>query len=241
MRQEAAAAGSIPALLLNLCRGGLAALPLDWLLARPCPLCRCLPPPGAGTLGLCSACRRELDLPAAGLSGSWPLPWWSSASYGGALRQRLLRQRRRPDAAVVTALLEPLERALAPLDLAGFSPRALVVPIPSWKRQANPLPGLIAEGLVRRLGVRRCNLLERSRVVLGQHRLGRQLRLANQRDSFRCRPAGPSERRRPVLIVDDILTTGATARSAALCLETAGWPVLGLACLARTPARGRGL
>jgi predicted amidophosphoribosyltransferase len=229
-------------LLFTLLQRGLAALPLDWLLARPCPLCRCLPPPGAATDGPCPSCWRELDLPAEGLSGNWPLPWWSSASYGGALRRRLLSQRRRPDPAVVMALLQPLERALAPLDLAlagSSGARAVLVPIPSWKRQANPLPGLIAEGLVRRLGLRRLDLLERSRVVLGQHRLGRRLRLANQRDSFRCRPAAAGQRQRPVLIVDDILTTGATAHSAALCLEAAGWPVLGLVCLARTPARGQ--
>lgn len=230
---------SIAALSFTLLQRGLAALPLDWLLARPCPLCRCLLPPGAPSHAACPSCWRELDLPAEGLSGNWPLPWWSSASYGGALRRRLLSQRRRPDPAALLALLQPLERALAPLELAGVSPGPVLVPIPSWKRPANPLPGLIAEALVRRLGVRRLDLLERSRVVLGQHRLGRQLRLANQRDSFRCRPLAPGQRQRPVLIVDDILTTGATAYSAALCLEAAGWPVLGLVCLARTPARGQ--
>jgi len=54
---------------------------------------------------------------------------------------------------------------------------------------------------------------------------------------FRCPPAGERRRRRPVLIVDDILTTGATALNGALCLKAAGWPVLGIICLARTPPR----
>jgi predicted amidophosphoribosyltransferase len=40
-----------------------------------------------------------------------------------------------------------------------------------------------------------------------------------------------------VLIVDDILTTGATATSAARCLAAAGWRVEGVLCLARTGAR----
>jgi predicted amidophosphoribosyltransferase len=66
------------------------------------------------------------------------------------------------------------------------------------------------------------------------------MRIANQQGAFRClRPPGPGEaRRHPLLIVDDILTTGATATSAAQSLRAAGWRVEGLLCLARTEARG---
>lgn len=221
-------------------RRGLAALPFDWLLARPCPLCRRLPSPGDRSPGACTPCRRDLDLPAVGLSGGWPLPWWSSSSYAGGLRRVLLQQKQHGDGAAVEALLEPLQRALAPpLDLLEARRLPILVPIPSWKRRGNPLPGLIADGLGRRLGLARRDLLERSRVVLVQHRLGRQLRQTNQQGAFRCRQPAAGPRPLPLLIVDDILTTGATACNAALCLKQAGWPVLGLVCLARTPGRGR--
>jgi predicted amidophosphoribosyltransferase len=116
------------------------------------------------------------------------------------------------------------------------------MPIPSWKRRANPLPPLIARELSVRLGAElNTAVLSRSRPVLGQHHLGRQLRLANQEGAFAARPApakqiGP---RPPVLLIDDILTTGATACAAANALTSAGWRLAGLACLARTPARGR--
>jgi predicted amidophosphoribosyltransferase len=40
----------------------------------------------------------------------------------------------------------------------------------------------------------------------------------------------------PLLLVDDILTTGATATAAMVALEQVGHGLLGLACLARTPA-----
>jgi len=87
------------------------------------------------------------------------------------------------------------------------------------------------------MGLRRVDLLTRSHPVLGQHHLGRRLRLANQDGAFRCQPPDEHLRRRPILIVDDILTTGATALNGALCLKAAGWPVLGLICLARTAPR----
>lgn len=111
--------------------------------------------------------------------------------------------------------------------------------IPSWKPQPNPLPDLVCDELGRLRGLTRIHLLERSRPVLGQHHLKRQLRFANQAGAFRClyAPLPGQARRRPLLLVDDILTTGATASSAAAALRGAGWQVMGIVVLARTPAR----
>jgi orotate phosphoribosyltransferase len=86
--------------------------------------------------------------------------------------------------------------------------------------------------------------LERSRATLGQHHLNRRLRALNQEGAFRIAPDGLSRGRRSrqgLLLVDDILTTGATAMAAAAALKQAGYPVMGLLCLARTPAPGRDL
>ena len=177
-----------------------------------------------------------------GLHGSVPLPWWAAGVYAGPARHHLLRLRDHPRAAG----LEPWLTALVPLLKSGPAHAhrpGLVVPVPSWKKHANPLPGLLAEALGRRLGWHlQPGLLRRSRPVLGQHHLGRRLRLANQQGAFRASPApaqhlGP---RAPVLLVDDILTTGATACAAASALRDMGWRVVGLACLARTPADRRG-
>ncbi len=217
---------------------GLSALPLGWLLGSPCPLCRKLPPLSDVTgTAFCLACEMRLLLPPRGLQGQLPLTWWSSGNYGGALREALLDMKRRPRPELVSALLKPLQPSLAALAAPGSGLAPLLVPIPSWKRHGNPLPPQICISLGRQLGLRRAELLERSHPVLGQHHLGRRLRLANQQGAFRAQPAGERRRRRPVLIVDDILTTGATALNGALCLKAAGWPVLGMVCLARTPPR----
>ena len=88
-------------------------------------------------------------MPPQGLSGSWPLTWWASALYEGELRSTLLNQRRRSDGGVLRALITPLARAVR--QGVGLH-RPLLVPIPSWKRRRNPLPGLIADGLAGQLG-----------------------------------------------------------------------------------------
>ena len=76
--------------------------------------------------------------------------------------------------------------------------------------------------------------------MLGQHHLGRELRWANQAGAFRC--SSPlTGQRRPVLLIDDILTTGATACAAAAALGERGWLVAGMVCLGKTPRRDRDL
>jgi predicted amidophosphoribosyltransferase len=178
-------------------------------------------------------------LPPQGLRGLTPLPWWAAISYAGDGRRAILQLRRDPTAARLSALLPGLVRRLR-----QWPQPTLLLPIPSWKRQANPLPGLLARQLRHQLGWP-CDpqLLERSRPVLGQHRLNRELRWANQQGAFRClhRPGHASLPWgcRTVMLLDDILTTGATACAAAAALEAKGWRVAGLSCLGRTPAQPR--
>ncbi|MEB3265195.1 MAG: ComF family protein [Cyanobacteriota bacterium] len=185
---------------------------------------------------MCGACRDRLDLPPRILEGNQPLPWWAVGHYQGGLRSLLLRLKQRPDPATLDALIAELR---PPQALAGAS--LLLVPIPTWKRRGNTLPALLCQRLGRRLGARRADLLEHHHPLLGQHHLNRRLRFANVEGAFRCRrpPRAGQARRCPVLIVDDILTTGATACSAAAALGQAGWRVAGMLCLARTPAGGR--
>jgi predicted amidophosphoribosyltransferase len=144
----------------------------------------------------------------------------------------LLALRKRPEAASMAALIAFLQPRLP-----TAPQRPLLVPVPSRKRRGNPLPPLLSDCLARQLGLSQAPLLARAHPVLGQHHLGRRLRFANQRDSFLCRrpPRAGEARRRPVLLVDDILTSGATALAAAEALRRGGWRVEGLLCLARTP------
>lgn len=76
--------------------------------------------------------------------------------------------------------------------------------------------------------------LLRRRARSAQARLGRGSRLANVRDAFFVRGTLGGQR---VLLVDDVLTTGATARACCNALLAAGADTVDVAVLARTPRR----
>jgi len=214
---------------------------LNLISTSPCPVCGggADPPDGPGP---CLSCRETFELIPGGLTGDTPLPWLGLGLYADAYRQLLLSQRQRPKGTVLRGLAQALA-AEVPGGIGG----SILVAIPSWKRQGNPLPNLVVQQLIAqqgqgpRLGARALPLLQRSRPTLGQHHLDRQLRLRNQEGAFRLQPgqraALPQLKRQPIWLVDDILTTGATALAAAAALEQAGLEVKGLLCLARTPFR----
>jgi orotate phosphoribosyltransferase len=54
---------------------------------------------------------------------------------------------------------------------------------------------------------------------------------------MRARPVPDSLRGRPVVLFDDIVTTGATVREGARALREQGWSVHGAATIAATPLR----
>ncbi|MFM8525421.1 MAG: ComF family protein [Cyanobacteriota bacterium] len=205
----------------------------------PCPRCRRALTPGEPANGLCLACQADLGLSKAGLQGHRPLPWWALGWYEGDLRRLLLNLRPHPRQELIEALAEQLSRGLAcnlswQDQLTGAAP--LLVAIPGWKRHSNPLPAQLSNALQRRLGCQERPLLRRSRPTVGQHHLNHSLRQSNQRGSFAVLDPAPANGP-AVVLIDDILTSGATARAAAEALQERGWAVAGLLCLARTPRR----
>ena len=153
--------------------------------------------------------------------------------YDGALQEGCLRikhERHRPLAAALGTLLAE-RRAAALRELAAD----LVVPIPlhwrrRWRRgynQADELARRLAAGL----GIScAATGLRRIKATAPQSALSATARLTNVAGCFRAsrRVAG-----RRVLLVDDILTTGATCHHAARALRAAGAAEVMVAVLAR--------
>ena len=214
----------------------------------PVPTTTPIPRPTAGATPLPSwfPLRWQLDAAATrGLCGSTPLPWWSAGWFEGELRQLALALRQAPDAGQLQLqlALESLVAAYAAAPPAQPCQQALLVPVPSGRRAGNPVPRLIAGVLARQLTLEQApQLLQRRHGAIAQHRLGRQQRWRCQWHSFSapCLAPDPATSARPLLLIDDVLTSGATLLAAQRSLQRAGWTVIGALCLARTPwRRGR--
>jgi predicted amidophosphoribosyltransferase len=112
---------------------------------------------------------------------------------------------------------------------------AVVVPVPAspGRRPGPHLGTALARTLARRHGLPLVMALAITRQAREQHRLGAAERARNVQDLFHCRPW-----RRPVpeqvVLVDDLLTSGATASAAAAALRAGGVGEVILVVLART-------
>ena len=91
---------------------------------------------------------------------------------------------------------------------------------------------LLAKALAKELGLPWWTLLEQARETATQHNLTRAQRADNVRGAYRARAEAAGQR---LLLVDDIVTTGATLRACAQALYEAGARSVGAVCAARTP------
>lgn len=91
---------------------------------------------------------------------------------------------------------------------------------------------LLARSMAKELGLPCRKLLFPTRDMGVQHQLSRKERADNVRDAYK---AGNAARGKNLLLVDDIVTTGATLRSCALALYQAGARGVWCICAASTP------
>ena len=199
---------------------------------------------------LCRECSADLPFEA---HQAWPTPTpdglatpWTVASYDGAVRDLILGYKERRVLAVGRPLGTLLARAAQPAAEAG--PVALV-PVPSRPGAArarghDPTYALVrtAARVLRRTGYAALSApLLRSRGGVadqaGLDAAGRALNLAGSM----CCPGGGLRRlhgrRLRVVVCDDVLTTGATAREAQRALEAVGLVVTAVATVAATRRR----
>jgi ComF family protein len=231
-----------------------AAIVLEGLLPADCLLC-------AGWLpwrqegGVCAACWGHLAWAPGAVrprhSGLDAVAW--AADYGGAIRHliHLLKFERFDPIGLplgrAAARAALLRGAAAGAHRAGAEAQVaappVVVPVPlhwtrRWRRGYNPA-ALLASGVARELALPFApNALVRRRRGRRQVGLGRRERLAALSGVFAARRFGAASLRGlPVLLVDDVVTTGATLEACASALRKAGATRVTALAIARTPKR----
>lgn len=194
---------------------------------------------------LCRACE-----PTARPFDAWPSPPpaglvrpVAAADYDGVVRQLVLGLKERR----MLALAGPLSRLLAASVAAHALPGPVVlVPAPSRpasvRARALDSTYVIARGAARLLDAQVAHLLRTRPGVVDNHSLDTAGRAANLAGSITCPTPGLRRlaRRHPqahVVVVDDVITTGATAREAQRALEAVGVRVTGIATVAATRKR----
>lgn len=189
--------------------------------------------------GLCRACRLA------------PPPFARAVAYGlyrGRLKDAihaLKYDRLRPAARGLGSMLAAAIAQLAPEAPEGL----LVIPVPLHKKKQahrgfNQARALAQEALA---CLRKSHpqwpltlaaaALVRMRTTESQAGLTPRQRRLNVRAAFRV-PEGARVAKKNVLVIDDIMTTGATARAAALALKKAGAATVWVATLARARREG---
>ena len=217
---------------------------LDLLLPSVCPLCT-----EASGPGLCSACLTAIPpltnpcpwcaLPRHGESlcpacHDQGLPHIATVSAGGIYADELAtlvghaKAGARPAAVrACSELLPRFQQAVLPAAM----PHVVVPVPPSPGRRPGPHLGTaLAQVAARRLGIPCRQVLRTTRRNLPQHSLGSEARRSNVAGLFVARGRLPDT----VLLVDDLLTSGATASAAAAVLHDAGARTVHLLVLART-------
>jgi ComF family protein len=155
--------------------------------------------------------------------------------YSGELSQAVVRTKRARNEPLTLALsrllFETHTEALREMQVEVVAP----MPMHRLRRMHRGTngPDLIAEALAKCLNVPlRTGALKRSRLTPLQVDVNPSERHLHQRKSFRL-GASRHIRGRRVLLVDDVLTTGATAAEAASTLLKGGAKAVGVAALAR--------
>ena len=205
---------------IDLCDGCIADLPRNTICCARCAL------PLASPAALCGECQRRLP------------PWdaaWAPFIYGWPLDRLESRFKFGGDLACGRSLAKMWRDTPLPLD-----PPELILPVPLHRqrlRERGYNQALeLARPLSRALSVPlRHDVLTRSRPSAPQTELDARARRRNVRKAFTLKPmaALPTH----VVIVDDVMTTGATLAECTRILKRAGVARVDVWALARAPAR----
>ena len=199
-----------------------------------------LPLSGGQKQPLCPPCLGKLPrrrFPWSGKVGASRFSFDRAASpwaYEATARELVLALKYRGRLSLVPFLAAAMGRAVR--EQISGEPAEAVVPVPLHPTRLRERSFNQAEVLARALAAElhlplRTDLLARRRPTLPQVELSKKERRSNVEEAFVLRPGVPVPKR--LLLVDDILTTGATAEQCARLLKRAGASTVDVVTLAQ--------
>ncbi|MFC0681373.1 ComF family protein [Lysobacter korlensis] len=201
-----------------------------WAVLAPVECAGC----GRPDRAVCRSCRAALEPALVRRSLPDGTPAVAALDYTGVLRAMVLGYKEGDRTDTARVLAGPLAMAVAAArDLPGGA-AAELVPVPTsaaaYRRRGYDPVRL----LLRRARLPACRVLRRTRGRIAQKALGSGERRRNAAGTMRARrPLGG----RTFVLVDDVLTTGATLQECVRAVRAAGGVVVGAAALASTPLR----
>ncbi len=186
----------------------------------------------------CSECRAACT-PTVRRETVGRIPVWYALEYAGPVARLVFAFKNAGRTSVGGVLAGPFRAGVAAAISGAGGDDLIVVPVPARRASVRRRGYRPVHVLARRAGIRLTPSLRFSRQPRDQLRLGRLERRDNVGFSMR---AGEEVRGERVLLVDDVLTTGASIAEGVRAVSAAGGVVVAAAVLARTPAgrRSRG-
>jgi predicted amidophosphoribosyltransferase len=190
------------------------------------PLCGACGSPSAATSAICSTCSRALAGAGGGITevpGVGPVTW--AAPYTGVPRDLVTALKFGHRLALAGPIAQAIAAAVDPAPLTAVVP---VPPAPARRRHRGFDPAeLIAGELAKQLGLPRGKPLRREN---GPRQVGRP---RSERLAVPPRVRAVAEAHGRPLLIDDVLTTGATLAACARALRDAGATGIHAAVFAR--------